>query len=438
MHRKARRFLEYSDVVLGIPPMSSHYKGCVELFPFLLFDQVYVDERSYKALLSGDMWSFRVSEMGATLLRDLERHGILRPVDYKEIVLPEIERIEEASEDDLNAEELPAVLRESRLIWTRFLTSRGGDFHPTKELELKITLNEIRLLEASPASAEVQRRAAIDVYDVNTMLVLSEKLGAAICDWHMYRPFYDRKMMTSVPWLKSATPADAESVHENLDIYVPVLSSLDPDEIHRIRDAQVTQSFRTYANFLRHSGPRFTPEEFLQLRRQLLALDKGPVARINVSLPSFLKPAAFTENFVRTIAREEATKLFMEHNHDRETLIQLYQVINGGTVSMGDTYNVATNVLSQQVWLDLQGQVDLSSLADELAALRKTMREKATQPEHDVALGEVASAERAARSNDGATVLERLRSAGKWAFECASEIGVSLVAEVIKKAMGIQ
>lgn len=90
-----------------------------------------------------------------------------------------------------------------------------------------------------------------------------------------------------------------------------------------------------------------------------------------------------------------------------------------------------------QVWHESKDSVDLPTLADELKRLRTTLRAKASSPEHDVALGAVAAAESAARAGDGVKVLEYLQRAGKWALEAATNIGVRVAAEAIKRAAGM-
>jgi hypothetical protein len=83
---------------------------------------------------------------------------------------------------------------------------------------------------------------------------------------------------------------------------------------------------------------------------------------------------------------------------------------------------------------------DLVVLANELERLRQTLAPLAKEPEQYVAIGALASAELAARENDSSKVdrfLSSLGSAGKWVFETAKEVGVSVVAEIIQKSIGI-
>jgi hypothetical protein len=59
------------------------------------------------------------------------------------------------------------------------------------------------------------------------------------------------------------------------------------------------------------------------------------------------------------------------------------------------------------------GSIDLSALANELGQLRSAMKSEATKPEHDEAVGAVASAEKAAKQGDGPKALERLSTSSR-------------------------
>jgi len=82
-------------------------------------------------------------------------------------------------------------------------------------------------------------------------------------------------------------------------------------------------------------------------------------------------------------------------------------------------------------------EIDLSRLADELSLLRQALRAEANLPEHDIALGAVAAAERCSREGDARGAMANLKSAGKWCLDIASKIGVSVASEAIKSSLGI-
>jgi hypothetical protein len=91
----------------------------------------------------------------------------------------------------------------------------------------------------------------------------------------------------------------------------------------------------------------------------------------------------------------------------------------------------------QQIWSQSKGELDLRTLATELAQLHTAMRESATSAEHDAAIGEVAVAEVAATEGNGPTTLEHLKKAGRWALDVATEIGVSVAGAALKTSLGL-
>jgi hypothetical protein len=113
---------------------------------------------------------------------------------------------------------------------------------------------------------------------------------------------------------------------------------------------------------------------------------------------------------------------------------------------MGDKYNVgqgiagrsihAHDITFNQQWNEISHHVDLLTLAKELSLLRAELRKEATESEHDIAIGAIASAEKAAKEGNGAKALEALKDVGNWAIDVATKIGVSVAAEAIKKASG--
>lgn len=120
-----------------------------------------------------------------------------------------------------------------------------------------------------------------------------------------------------------------------------------------------------------------------------------------------------------------------------------------GALHMGDNYEVSGQVGNigshghvhdisfSQTWNQASNEIDLEQLASELSILRSKLKEEATEPEHDTAVGEIASAEVEAKKKNGPAVLEHLAKAGQWALKTATTIGVTVAAAAIKKALGL-
>ena len=113
-------------------------------------------------------------------------------------------------------------------------------------------------------------------------------------------------------------------------------------------------------------------------------------------------------------------------------------------ICMGDSYitqnagivgsNASGNIVNQSVD---QRILDLSELAKELGQLRIAMKRVAIDPQHDVVIGQIAMAEIEAKAGNESKVLEYLKSAGRWAFDQATKIGVSTASAALKHALQI-
>ena len=119
-----------------------------------------------------------------------------------------------------------------------------------------------------------------------------------------------------------------------------------------------------------------------------------------------------------------------------------------GELNMGDNYSAnqvgamgpqahASDVNFHQVNVQQLGQIDLQALATELAILRREMRQTVVESEQDIAIGQIAAAEAAAKKGDATSVAGHLKSAGRWAFDVATKVGVSVASEAIKKSLGM-
>jgi hypothetical protein len=110
-----------------------------------------------------------------------------------------------------------------------------------------------------------------------------------------------------------------------------------------------------------------------------------------------------------------------------------YKILGGQQVVVGDS-GTASNFT--QVGQSSASNIDLSSLADELAILREALRSQAQEPGHFTALSEVTSAEKAAREGNGPVALEHLKKAGAWVWDVATKIGIGVATAAAKAALG--
>jgi len=110
-----------------------------------------------------------------------------------------------------------------------------------------------------------------------------------------------------------------------------------------------------------------------------------------------------------------------------------YKITGGNQGAVGDeaVAHDFTQVSNQTL-----GSIDMTALAAELARLRVEARKDAVEPEHDMAVSDIAQAEQAAKEGQPSKVVQHLKSAGTWALDVATKIGTSVAVEAIKRSMG--
>jgi hypothetical protein len=109
-----------------------------------------------------------------------------------------------------------------------------------------------------------------------------------------------------------------------------------------------------------------------------------------------------------------------------------YKITGGNQGAVGDE-SVAHDFT--QVSNQTLGSIDMTALATELSRLRAEARKDAVEPDHDIAVSELAKAEQAAKEGQASAVMQHLKSAGSWALDVATKIGTSVAVEAIKKSM---
>lgn len=118
------------------------------------------------------------------------------------------------------------------------------------------------------------------------------------------------------------------------------------------------------------------------------------------------------------------------------------------TIILGDQYQVqqaasvgpnsqASGVTFNMIWKQTKNDIDLKALSEELELLREVLKGEAVTLEEDVAVGEIASAEAAAKKGDGPAVMKHLADAGEWVLDVATKIGATVVTSIIKAELGI-
>lgn len=126
---------------------------------------------------------------------------------------------------------------------------------------------------------------------------------------------------------------------------------------------------------------------------------------------------------------------YINHTYIKEQIMGDKYENRGQVGAMGPNAHLENVQIIQSNISD--SELDLKKLSKELAVLKKEMKKIATDPEHALAIGAVSAAEQSAKKNDSKKTIEFLKSAGSWALDVATKIGVDVAIAAIKSSMGL-
>jgi hypothetical protein len=142
------------------------------------------------------------------------------------------------------------------------------------------------------------------------------------------------------------------------------------------------------------------------------------------------------ENYGKSILR--LCEKFKNSNYQtiiNELIMGDKNIFNNSQIGAVGSNSTSSNNSFQQINYNVPEDLDYDKLHGQLTKLRENLATQAKSPEEFKAIGEVAEAEMASKDKDGNKVVKHLKSAGKWVFDTAKDIGVDVVTELIKKQM---
>lgn len=129
----------------------------------------------------------------------------------------------------------------------------------------------------------------------------------------------------------------------------------------------------------------------------------------------------------------------IEALQERDSAFDTQIIVNGGNVAQINTGINSGNVTqNNNERIDFWSSVDYSSLEKEFSTLQSAMKKLAKTDEQDIAVGEIAKAKKATQGKNREKIIQALKSAGKWAFDIATKIGLTLATEALKIALGLK
>ena len=156
--------------------------------------------------------------------------------------------------------------------------------------------------------------------------------------------------------------------------------------------------------------------------------------------------SGFTNRILGLSGRPGMLELLLGQGGRRTVVREMSVLVNQGQIDMRKTYGgghgvlLAENATAQDIGLHQEWHAqtsDLSVLAGELSEIRAKGKQLASTADHDIAVGQAAIAEKAAREGDHGKVLAALKGAGSWVLDLATSLGKDVAAEAIKRSLGM-
>jgi hypothetical protein len=238
--------------------------------------------------------------------------------------------------------------------------------------------------------------------------------------------------------------------------FIEVISSREC-EYFRIEYIKFVQMLRTQTKLEKYDPEEFPYEQAVQLSNRpapwiLRALKRAGAALSGAKMGGEIRPLlerAAARGFVRYIeqVQDEQLELFRKirpifslprsgefpitiHVGDNNYFVKQAAAVGSGAVATGNILN--------QTETKVDAGIDITALMRDLEVLILAMRKTAKTPEEDAALGHIVAAQIECKSGNLQKALEYLKSAGKWAFEQATAVGVETASAVLRKKLGLE
>jgi hypothetical protein len=127
----------------------------------------------------------------------------------------------------------------------------------------------------------------------------------------------------------------------------------------------------------------------------------------------------------------------MAGKQDARVVVSGHGKLTADVIAVGYKARAEATVREQDL-----SDADMRLLINELAHLRRAMMQEAVEaessgPDQAISISAIANAEKSATAGDAPATLGHLKSAGKWAWDIATKIGVSVAAKALETAMGM-
>lgn len=324
---------------------------------------------------------------------------------------------------------------------------------------LFVELGEIESLSYSLSSLKVHKVQIPEDYGIELCYFRLPYKGKEIPAWVVNRDLYyyyrTYHFPTRKQWSRIRKAASDLSFYKarNLRLYLLrlhaehqclkiILRNIANDNIPVAQGTKATETLQWYLNEATKRISRWESKS-----KGLIDTDVGDLARISEDA---ISPGQ--RDSLLALLERENIRLNVRRKIEKYANVVVQK---GATLHMvdkieqGDTYNIGGNAKIgavgrnasvdyadfREIWTRIGDTINLQMLAADLSKLLPELRNRAADSTHDESVVAVGQALQAAEEKNGPKALEYLKKSGKWALNVATEIGVTVAAEVMKQVL---
>lgn len=198
--------------------------------------------------------------------------------------------------------------------------------------------------------------------------------------------------------------------------------------------------------FTGKKGQAFPPDlEYSELELKSLetTLDHLVIKLLNTSsIPEniWISPVRYAYKGIGSSKTRRWTWLeqFVEGLKVSREFLKSYLYMDSETKSINIQFENSTGVAiaigNSQSIVEIENSLnseDMASLAEELSQLREKLKEESKTAEQDIEVSKIAQAEISAKNGDKSETIKHLKSVGKWVFDTATKIGISITSKLL-------
>lgn len=215
-----------------LPPLARQTRDGIDLMPFVLYDQVTMDQMSFECLIGArpSLMTWKPSRENVQILEKLASNGRIVFENYpNRLNSPEVAQlIDDMNTLDLSDENILAPTLESLQLWIKFYKDLFG----AKDSNLLKFHHMISALQSEKSRDYSLGYIYECISDINRILVLSQELALPIYEWEDYCKYYRYKFLRTAKVMQKRPRG--QTLAELFEVFMPNFAIRSYEELEDI------------------------------------------------------------------------------------------------------------------------------------------------------------------------------------------------------------